>query len=127
MEQSQRELVARIEALEARVRLLEDRRKPFAPPTEQEVIEQAVMKAAGIWPVSTAQLVAKQFFDYYCANGWYVGKVRMKDWRAALRKWMNTEHQKIKSKPKENHERTSTSDYLAERLAGINNQASGQE
>lgn len=122
-----RELIARIEALEARVKLLEDRRKPFAAPTENEVIEQAVMKAMGIWPTSTAQLVAKQFFDYYCANGWYVGKVRMKDWKAALRKWMNTEHQKIKSKPSQANERTSTAEYLAQRIAGINNQTSSQE
>lgn len=30
---------------------------------------------------------AAQFIDYYSANGWMVGKSRMKDWRAAIRTW----------------------------------------
>lgn len=30
---------------------------------------------------------ARQFCDYYEANGWRVGKNPMKDWRAALRNW----------------------------------------
>ena len=28
-----------------------------------------------------------QFFDYYEANGWVVGKTKMKDWKAAARNW----------------------------------------
>lgn len=27
------------------------------------------------------------FFDHYEANGWMVGKVKMKDWKATIRKW----------------------------------------
>jgi hypothetical protein len=27
------------------------------------------------------------FLDYYCSNGWKVGKSSMKDWRAAVRNW----------------------------------------
>jgi hypothetical protein len=30
---------------------------------------------------------AEAFFDYYCTNGWKVGKNSMKDWHAALRNW----------------------------------------
>ena len=30
---------------------------------------------------------AEAFFDYYESNGWKVGKVSMKDWRAAVRMW----------------------------------------
>lgn len=30
------------------------------------------------------------FFDYYESNGWLVGRVSMKDWRAAARKWART-------------------------------------
>jgi hypothetical protein len=30
---------------------------------------------------------AEQWFDYYEANGWMVGKNPMRDWRAALRTW----------------------------------------
>ncbi len=29
----------------------------------------------------------EKFMDYYTANGFYVGKVPMKDWRAAVRLW----------------------------------------
>jgi hypothetical protein len=30
---------------------------------------------------------AETFYDHYQANGWKVGKVPMKDWRAAVRYW----------------------------------------
>lgn len=30
---------------------------------------------------------ANNFFDYYEAKGWMIGKNKMKDWRAALRTW----------------------------------------
>ena len=32
-----------------------------------------------------------RFFDYYESNGWKVGKVPMKDWRAAVRMWARRE------------------------------------
>jgi len=31
--------------------------------------------------------MAAEFFDYYQANGWKVGKNPMKDWKAAARNW----------------------------------------
>ncbi len=27
------------------------------------------------------------FFDYYEANGWYIGKQPIRNWKAALRAW----------------------------------------
>lgn len=30
---------------------------------------------------------AKQWFDYYCSNGWKVGRSTMRDWKAAVRTW----------------------------------------
>ena len=30
------------------------------------------------------------FFDHYESNGWMVGKVKMKDWKATIRKWKRT-------------------------------------
>lgn len=33
------------------------------------------------------QVDAQQFFDHYSANGWMVGRVKMKDWKATVRNW----------------------------------------
>jgi len=33
------------------------------------------------------QIDAAHFMDYYTANGWMVGKNKMRDWKAALRQW----------------------------------------
>lgn len=41
----------------------------------------------------------EQFFDHYEANGWMVGKTKMKDWKATARKWHRTETSQ--SAPKE--------------------------
>ena len=32
----------------------------------------------------------EDFFDYYESNGWLVGRVAMKDWKSAARKWART-------------------------------------
>lgn len=37
---------------------------------------------------------AEQFFDYYTSNGWMVGKVKMKDWQAAIRTWERNSYRK---------------------------------
>ncbi|MPN43403.1 hypothetical protein SDC9_190962 [bioreactor metagenome] len=39
-----------------------------------------------------------QFFDYYEANGWKVGRNSMKDWKAAVRTWERNEN--VGKKPK---------------------------
>ena len=42
------------------------------------------------------------FLDYYAANGWMVGRNRMKDWKAAVRRWERKEvpDGKVESKPR---------------------------
>lgn len=35
----------------------------------------------------------ERFIDYYTANGWYVGKRPMRDWKAAVRSWEKHERQ----------------------------------
>ena len=52
----------------------------FTPPTEEEVAEYA--KAKGY-----ADFETERFVDFYASKGWYVGKNKMKDWRAAVRNW----------------------------------------
>jgi len=44
------------------------------------------------------EMKAIQFFDYYEANGWRVGKNPMKDWKAAVRTWERNDSGGKKSK-----------------------------
>ncbi len=38
------------------------------------------------------QVSVEQFFNYYESNGWLVGKNKMKDWKAAVRTWENSNY-----------------------------------
>lgn len=51
----------------------------FAPPTLAEI--KAYITEKGF------RVDAERFLDYYTANGWMVGKNKMKDWKAAVRNW----------------------------------------
>lgn len=65
----------------------------FVPPTVQEV--------AGYCEQNDYSVDAAKFVDYYTANGWQVGKNKMKDWKAAVRNWnrkeTNNGHDKYES------------------------------
>ena len=37
---------------------------------------------------------SETFFDYYESKDWFVGKSKMKDWKAALRNWERRDKQK---------------------------------
>lgn len=56
------------------------KRGAFVAPSLEEVRE--FVKGNGL-----TQVDPEAFCDYYTANGWMVGKVDMKDWRAAARRW----------------------------------------
>lgn len=69
----------------------------FTVPTVQEIEEYKIEISAIV--------NAQAFYDYYEANGWIVGKVKMKNWKAAFRQWNSREKEKEKScakKEKEN-------------------------
>lgn len=51
----------------------------FHPPALKEVADYCLERKNNINP--------EKFIDYYTANGWMVGRGRMKDWRAAVRNW----------------------------------------
>lgn len=55
------------------------KRKRFVPPTREEVQSYCLERKNNV--------DAERFIDYYTANGWYVGKNKMKDWKAAVRTW----------------------------------------
>ena len=54
-------------------------REGFVPPTVAEVAEYCASRANGI--------DADEFVDFYTSKGWFVGKNKMRDWRAAVRTW----------------------------------------
>lgn len=58
----------------------------FAPPTLEEVTAYCRERNNGIDP--------QHFVDYYQSNGWKVGRNPMKDWKATVRRWEQTEKPK---------------------------------
>lgn len=65
------------------------KRTPFIPPTP----EQAAAYAARIL---FKEFDEHQFCDYYETRGWMLGKVKMKDWRAAVRTWHNNHKKRLR-------------------------------
>ena len=43
---------------------------------------------------------AEEFIDFYESKGWYVGKNKMKDWKASVRLWEQRDKKTQQSKPK---------------------------
>lgn len=57
------------------------KRKRFTPPTIEEVSAYMVERCGN-------SNLAQKFIDHYESNGWMVGRTKMKDWKAAVRKWL---------------------------------------
>lgn len=55
------------------------KRKPFVPPTVEEVREYCEQRKNKVNP--------EKFVNSYTAKGWMIGKTKMKDWKAAVRTW----------------------------------------
>ena len=60
----------------------------------------------------------QQFFDYYTSNGWKVGRVRMQDWRAAVRTWERNGVNR-KNGNQQRTKRDQVNDSLVDALGGI--------
>ena len=54
-------------------------RGTFTPPTMDDVRAYCKERNRGVDP--------DRWYNYYTANGWMVGKNKMKDWKAAVRTW----------------------------------------
>lgn len=59
-------------------------KKRFIEPTVDQVREYCTRNNHNIDP--------EAFVDYYTANGWKVGKNKMKDWKAAVRTWARNDN-----------------------------------
>ena len=57
--------------------------KRFVPPTTEEVIDEVRGKISHAGAVAFAE----KFIAHYESNGWLVGRNKMKNWKAAVRKW----------------------------------------
>jgi hypothetical protein len=75
--------------LTERVQILEDRNPPFKKPAQAEVQEYFNFKNRGE--------LAEDFYNFYDSKGWMVGKVKMKDWKRAAARWINSNPNKQKS------------------------------
>ena len=71
------------------------KRKCFAPPTVEEVRAYCQERGNNIDP--------QRFVDFYESKGWFVGKNKMKDWKAAVRNWESRDKQNT---PKQSNEKT---------------------
>ena len=69
-----------------------EKRKRFIPPSVEEVKAYCTERKNGIDP--------QAFVDYYTARDWYIGKNKMKDWKAAVRTWENRRKADDKRNPK---------------------------
>lgn len=60
----------------------------FVKPTVEEIQEYCIERKNGI--------NANAFYDFYESKNWYVGKNKMKDWKACVRTWEQREKPKTK-------------------------------
>lgn len=68
------------------------KRKVFVKPTPLEV--DSYMVERGVNNPNEAQ----NFHDFYESKGWVVGRVKMKDWKAAVRNWLKGSEKKAQGK-----------------------------
>lgn len=64
----------------------------FKKPTAEEIDAYCAERKNG--------LSGQAIYDHYEANGWMVGRVKMKDWKAAVRTWERKEREKPPAPPR---------------------------
>ena len=67
------------------------KRTAFKPPEPEEVREYCRIRGKGVDP--------ERWYNHYSANGWMVGRNKMKDWKAAVRTWEQKEKPGGRSAP----------------------------
>lgn len=66
----------------------ENAKRKFSKPTLEEINQYCLERNNGI--------NAEAFYDFYECKDWYVGKNKMKDWKACVRTWERREGTKTK-------------------------------
>lgn len=92
-------------------------KRSFTPPTPEEVLEYCREKGL-------EYLEPQEFIDFYESKGWLVGKTKMKDWKAAARRWNRGNQSDGKAKAKwvlqeqrSNSRNSSGNEELSRRMA----------
>lgn len=62
----------------------------FVPPSVEEVSQYCIENKIDVDP--------DKFFNFYEAKGWYVGKNKMKNWKAAIRTWERNDARRYEPK-----------------------------
>ena len=70
-----------------------EKSKRFLPPTILEVESYCLERNNNV--------KAENFIDYYTSKGWFIGKSKMKDWKAAIRTWERNDIQPKKEPEQE--------------------------
>ena len=86
------------DAVESDVLRKQEEKRRFTKPSRMDVYEYMAEKH-----VNDYETESEKFFDFYSSKGWFVGKNKMKDWRAAVRNWIRG----LKSSPFQNSGRIS--------------------
>ena len=63
----------------SKINIKENKRESFKKPTIQDIEKYCKERNNGI--------NAEAFYDFYESKGWWVGKNKMKDWKACVRTW----------------------------------------
>lgn len=71
--------IKEVNIIQDNVKEIKTSRIVFVKPTKTEIIDYINEKQL--------KVDSETFFDHYESNGWKVGKVPMKDWKATLRNW----------------------------------------
>ena len=89
-----------VDMVDTQVRVVKDRvsinggkSSRFVPPTVEEVSEYCFERRNNV--------DAQCFVDFYSSKGWYVGKSKMRDWKASVRTWERKERSNNQSRTTE--------------------------
>jgi hypothetical protein len=91
-----------VKPMQDKIRLDENRKEKkvsgrFKKPTEEDLISYfKEYCSTGKFNISFGE--HQRFYDFYESKNWYVGKNKMKDWKAAVRNWLS-KHKEQPSKP----------------------------
>lgn len=96
-------LETRVDAMMARIDALPQPEKAtakrFVPPTVEE-LHNFFRATDARFTLTTAREWAQKVHDHYTSNGWMVGKVKMKDWKATARNSIRWESCPVNQQPK---------------------------